>query len=230
LYKQPLKSISANEAGDHYEVLVRLEGDNREIIPPGAFIPAAERYGLMPKIDQYIINNTLMFFADNSQRLQDLSVCTLNLSGHTLSSEWLLAFIIKTIDYYDLPAQKFCFEITETAAISNLNLVTGFIKKLKERGCLFALDDFGSGLSSFAYLKNLPVDFLKIDGMFVKDICQDPIDLAMVKSINEIGQLMRKRTIAEFVETEGIYNKLVEIGVDFAQGYWISHPYPLENK
>jgi EAL domain-containing protein (putative c-di-GMP-specific phosphodiesterase class I) len=111
-----------------------------------------------------------------------------------------------------------------------LNLVTGFIKKLKERGFLFALDDFGSGLSSFAYLKNLPVDFLKIDGMFVKDICHDPIDLAMVKSINEIGQLMQKKTIAEFVETEGIFDKLAVIGVDFAQGYWISHPYPLADE
>ena len=228
LYKQPLKTILPHIEGDHYEVLVRLEGDNDEIIPPGAFIPAAERYGLMPKIDQYIINNTLSFFADHATRLENLSVCTINLSGHTLGSEWLLEFILKTLDYYNLPAKKFCFEITETAAISNLNLVTGLIKKLKERGCLFALDDFGSGLSSFAYLKNLPVDYLKIDGMFVKDICSDPVDFAMVRSINEIGHLMHKQTIAEFVETEDIYNKLAKIGVDFAQGYWVSHPYPLE--
>jgi diguanylate cyclase (GGDEF)-like protein/PAS domain S-box-containing protein len=229
LFKQPLRNILSSSDGDHYEVLVRLEGENQEIIPPGAFIPAAERYGLMPKIDQYIINNTLAFFADHSSRLENLSVCTINLSGHTLSAEWLLAFILKNIDYYQLPANKFCFEITETAAISNLNLVTGLIKTLKERGFLFALDDFGSGLSSFAYLKNLPVDFLKIDGMFVKDICSDPVDFAMVRSINEIGHLMRKQTIAEYVETEAVYNKLENVGVDFAQGYWISHPHPLEN-
>ena len=229
LYKQPLKSILPDNTGDHYEILVRLEGEEGAIIPPGAFISAAERYGLMPKIDQYIINSALAFFADNRHRLERLSVCTLNLSGHTLNSEWLLDFIVKSIDFYKLPPEKFCFEITETAAISNLNRVTGFIKQLKERGCLFALDDFGSGLSSFAYLKNLPVDYLKIDGMFVKDICTDPVDFAMVRSINEIGHLMQKKTIAEYVETAGVYDKIAEIGVDFAQGFWISHPYPLED-
>jgi diguanylate cyclase (GGDEF)-like protein/PAS domain S-box-containing protein len=230
LYKQPLQSILSNHEGNHYEILVRLEEDGGVIIPPGAFIPAAERYGLMPKIDQYIISNALRFFADNHQRLEQLSVCTLNLSGHTLNAEWLLNFIVKAIDYYKLPPEKFCFEITETAAISNLNLVTGFMKQLQEHGCLFALDDFGSGLSSFAYLKNLPVDYLKIDGMFVKDICNDPIGFSIVKSINEIGHLMQKKTIAEYVETAAVYDKLAEIGVDFAQGYWIHHPYPLEEE
>lgn len=228
LFKQPIKSVLAEHAEAHYEILVRLEGPNREIIPPGAFLPAAERYGLMPKIDQYVISNSLAFFADHAGCLEQLGICSINLSGHTLTAEWLPEFIIKTLDYYQLPAQKFCFEITETAAISNLNQVTGLIKKLKERGCLFALDAFGSGLSSFAYLKNLPVDFLKIDGMFVKDICNDPVDLAMVKAINEIGHLMHKKTIAEFVETAEIYQKLAEIGVDFAQGYWLGYPEPLQ--
>lgn len=226
LFKQEIRSYG-NEGGEHYEVLVRLENEKKELIPPDAFIPAAERYGLMPKIDQFIIENTFSFFAENSQSLDALSLCSINLSGHTLSSEWLFEFITKTIRYYALPPEKFCFEITETAAISNLNRVTVFIKQIKELNCLFALDDFGSGLSSFAYLKNLPVDFLKIDGMFVKDICKDPVDFAMVKSINEIGHLMGKKTIAEYVENECIYNKLNEIGVDFSQGYWISQPKPL---
>lgn len=230
LYRQPYKNIVADDDGDHYEILVRLEGNDKEIILPGAFMPAAERYGLMPKIDQYIINGTLAFFADHKLRLEQLSVCSLNLSGYTLSSDWLLDFIVKAIEFHNLPAEKFCFEITETAAISNLNMVTGFIKKLKERGCRFALDGFGSGLSSFAYLKNLPVDYLKIDGIVVKDICTDPVSLAVVKSINEIGHLMKKQTIAEFVETKGVYDKLEEVRVDFAQGYWISRPYPLEDK
>lgn len=230
LYKQPLKNILSNDGGEHYEILVRIESEGGKIVPPGAFIPAAERYGLMPKIDQYIIDNTLAFFADNRSHLERLGVCSLNLSGHTLSSEWLLDFIVQTIDYYRLPADKFCFEITETAAVSNLNMVSGFMRKLQKQGYLFALDDFGSGLSSFAYLKNLPVDFLKIDGMFVKDICTDAVDFAMVKSINEIGHLMHKKTVAEYVESEAIYHKLVEIGVDFAQGYWIKHPYPLEQE
>jgi diguanylate cyclase (GGDEF)-like protein/PAS domain S-box-containing protein len=230
LFKYPLRSLASSGEGDHYEILVRLEGDDKELILPGAFIPAAERYGLMPKIDQYIIDHALAFFANNPQKLAHLSVCTLNLSGHTLNSEWLPEFILKTLDDYQLPPEKFCFEITETTAISNLNLVTHFMNQLKKKGCLFTLDGFGNGLSSFAYLKNLPVDFLKIDGMFVKDICKDPIDWAMVKSINEIGHLMHKKTIAEYVETADIYAKLEEIGIDFAQGYWLSRPCPLDDE
>lgn len=226
LFKQSIQSFKTEE-GDHYEILVRLEEGEDRLILPGAFIPAAERYGLMPKIDQYIIDNAFAYFADNPSSLENLSLCTLNLSGNTLGCDWLYEFITKTMKYYAMPHEKFCFEITETAAISNLNMVTAFIRQLKEQGCRFALDDFGSGLSSFAYLKNLPVDFLKIDGMFVKDICKDPIDFAMVRSINEIGQLMKKQTIAEYVENECIYNKLDEIGVDFAQGYWIHPPEPL---
>jgi diguanylate cyclase (GGDEF)-like protein/PAS domain S-box-containing protein len=227
IYKHHIQSIHEQE-GEHYEILVRIEENNNTLIPPGAFIPAAERYGLMPKIDQYIIAKTFAWFADNPQQLNQLSLCTINLSGHTLGSEGILEIITRQLDYYTLPAHKFCFEITETAAISNLNMATTFITTLKESGCRFALDDFGSGLSSFAYLKNLPVDYLKIDGIFVQDICNDEIDLAMVKSINEIGHLMGKKTIAEFVESEGVYDKIVELGVDYAQGYWISQPVPLE--
>jgi diguanylate cyclase (GGDEF)-like protein/PAS domain S-box-containing protein len=226
IYKHHIKSIHEQE-GEHYEILVRIE-DNNTLIPPGAFIPAAERYGLMPKIDQYIIAKTFAWLADNPGQLAQLSLCTINLSGHTLGSEGILASITRQLDYYALPPHKFCFEITETAAISNLNMATTFITTLKESGCQFALDDFGSGLSSFAYLKNLPVDYLKIDGIFVQDICNDEIDLAMVKSINEIGHLMGKKTIAEFVENKGVYDKIVALGIDFAQGYWISQPVPLE--
>lgn len=227
IYKHHIKSIHEQE-GEHYEILVRIEENNNTLIPPGAFIPAAERYGLMPKIDQYIIAKTFAWFADTPQQLDQLSLCTINLSGHTLGSEGILATITRQLDYYALPAHKFCFEITETAAISNLNMATTFISTLKESGCRFALDDFGSGLSSFAYLKNLPVDYLKIDGIFVQDICNDEIDLAMVKSINEIGHLMGKKTIAEFVESERVYDKIVELDIDYAQGYWISQPVPLE--
>jgi EAL domain-containing protein (putative c-di-GMP-specific phosphodiesterase class I) len=128
---------------------------------------------------------------------------------------------------YNQPPQLFCFEITETSAIANLSTASMFIRELKKMGCLFALDDFGSGLSSFGYLKNLPVDFLKIDGQFVKDIVDDPIDDAMVRSINEIGHVMGMQTIAEFVENEAILNRLKDIGVDFAQGYGVAKPEPL---
>ena len=126
------------------------------------------------------------------------------------------------------PAHKISFEITETAAIANLSYATKFINQLKEQGCLFSLDDFGSGLSSFAYLKNLPVDYLKIDGLFVKDILHDKVDLAMVKSINEVGHVMNKKTIAEFVENEAIFNLLKSLGIDYAQGYGIGKPVPLD--
>jgi len=149
---------------------------------------------------------------------------SINLSGQSLTDNKTLDFIIEQLYQQNIDASKICFEITETAAITNMSTAVKFISILKNQGCLFALDDFGSGLSSFAYLKNLQVDFIKIDGMFVKEIVDDPIDHAMVKSINEIGQLMGNKTIAEFVENDHIKVKLKEIGVDFAQGYGIGKP------
>jgi EAL domain-containing protein (putative c-di-GMP-specific phosphodiesterase class I) len=141
-----------------------------------------------------------------------------------MSDETMLVFLSEQFSKWAIPAHKICFEVTETAAIANLSYATKFINQLKERGCLFSLDDFGSGLSSFAYLKNLPVDYLKIDGLFVKDILHDKVDFAMVKSINEVGHVMGKKTIAEFVENEQIFNLLSELGVDYAQGYGIGKP------
>jgi diguanylate cyclase (GGDEF)-like protein/PAS domain S-box-containing protein len=228
LYRQDIRSFKEDE-GDHFEVLLRFRDQEKQLIQPGAFIPAAERYGLMDKVDLYVIEHCLNWYAEHKNRLDNLSLCTINLSGVTLGTEGALESIRQKLDYYALPYQKFCFEITETAAIINLNLATDFMRNLKEKGCRFALDDFGSGLSSFAYLKNMPVDFLKIDGMFVKDICDDKVDLAMVKSINEIGHLLGKRTIAEFVETECVFNTLQEFGVDYGQGYWIEVPKPFKN-
>ncbi len=225
LYKQSIHSIN-NIEGEHFETLLRISNEDGSIIPPGAFIPAAERYGLMDKIDQYVIEHCLAWYAEHKNQLENLSLCTINLSGHTLGTKGVLDSIFRLLNYFALPCEKFCFEITETAAIANLNLATDFMKAVKGKGCRFALDDFGSGLSSFAYLKNMPVDFLKIDGIFVKDICDDRVDLAMVKSINEIGHLLGKKTIAEFIETERIYDKISELGVDYAQGYWIDHPQP----
>jgi EAL domain-containing protein (putative c-di-GMP-specific phosphodiesterase class I) len=146
----------------------------------------------------------------------------------SLSDETMLAFISEQFVKWAIPTHKICFEITETAVIANLSYATKFINHLRDKGCLFSLDDFGSGLSSFAYLKNLPVDFLKIDGSFVKDILDDKIDLAMVKSINEVGHIMGKKTIAEFVENEKIFSLLNKLGVDYAQGYYISKPVALD--
>ena len=148
--------------------------------------------------------------------------------GRSLSNDTFIEEIIARITSSNIDTNKICFEITETAAIANLTHATNFIARVKQLGCKFALDDFGSGLSSFGYLKNFPIDFLKIDGMFVKDLCDDPIDFAMVKSIHEIGKVMGKKTIAEFVENEAICKELKKMGVDFAQGYGVGKPIPLE--
>ena len=228
LYGQLIVPISDSKEGLHFETLVRYIDENGQTIPPGAFLPAAERYNLATALDKWVIAHLFEWLANHPDCLDELAVCSVNLSGLSLSDESMLNFITETFDVYSIPMSKICFEITETAAIGNLNSATKFIQHLREMGCSFSLDDFGSGLSSFAYLKNLPVDFLKIDGLFVKDILHDKVDLAMVKSINEVGHVMGKKTIAEFVENKDIFNLLNELGVDYAQGYGIAKPVPLD--
>ena len=191
---------------------------------------AAERYNLATQLDSWVIRSAFEWLSRHRKHVECLHLCEINLSGLSLGSGEFLELVIGQLREANIPPQKVCFEITETAAIANLSSATRFIRALKERGCRFALDDFGSGLSSFAYLKTLPVDYLKIDGVFVKNIADDPIDLAMVKSINEIAQAMGKRTIAEFVESEAILQKLklTEIGVNYAQGYHVGRPRPID--
>ncbi len=228
LYTQLIEHMEPNAAtGLHCEVLLRLVDETGRIILPGAFIPAAERYDLAVRIDRWVINHVFRWLAEQPAVVDSLELCTINLSGHSLSDRLFEAHVLRQLEATGIPGEKIGFEITETAAIANLNDATRFIKTLKTHGCRFALDDFGSGLSSFAYLKNLPVDFLKIDGIFVKDIVDDPIDLAMVRSINEIGQLMGKQTIAEYVENEAIRNQLRELGVNLVQGFGVSRPQPI---
>jgi diguanylate cyclase (GGDEF)-like protein/PAS domain S-box-containing protein len=228
LFGQPIVPISDIKENMHFETLVRYRDDNGLIVPPGAFLPAAERYNLAPALDRWVISNLFEWLANKPDFLDNLSICSINLSGVSLSDESMLKFITEQFSWWAIPTDKICFEITETAAIANLSSATKFINHLRERGSLFSLDDFGSGLSSFAYLKNLPVDFLKVDGFFVKDIVDDEVDLAMVRAINEVGHIMGKKTIAEFVENEAIFNLLNELGVDYAQGYGIGKPVPLE--
>lgn len=228
LYVQPIVSLRDDDQGLIYEVLLRLKGEHGEVIPPNSFLPAAERYNLSGRIDRWVIEHTFQWLSDNANKLDKLDHLAINLSGCSLGEDALLGHIIKHIQAYKLPPHKIKFEITETAAIANLRNAQVFIKTLSEYGCLFSLDDFGSGLSSFAYLKNLPVDALKIDGMFVKDILEDAIDEAMVKSINDIGHVMGMKTIAEFVENDEIKMRLQEMGVDYVQGYGIGKPAPIE--
>lgn len=230
LYAQPIAPIGeAVGAKSYFEVLLRMRDEQGELVPPSAFFPAAERYHLSAKLDRWVVEHTFKRLTEHQETLADLSMCSINLSAHAFSDNDVLDFIVRQLEGSRIPAGKICFEITETAAIANLSSASRIIKALKERGCHFALDDFGSGLSSFAYLKNLPVDFLKIDGQFVRDIVDDPIDFAMVRSINEIGKVMGKRSIAEFVENEAILAKLQEIGVDYAQGFGIGRPVPIDS-
>jgi len=204
-----------------------MQDKKGDLVLPGVFLPAAERYNLISKIDSWVIKNTYKFLSENIDFLNDINFCSINLSGQSLTDPEILELIINEFDKSGIESNKICFEITETAAISNLSTARNFISTLKELGCRFALDDFGSGLSSFAYLKNLPVDYLKIDGVFVKDIADNAIDHAMVKSINEIGHVMGMKTIAEFVENDVIKGMLKEIGIDYVQGYGIGKPKPL---
>ncbi|MEM7466465.1 MAG: EAL domain-containing protein [Pseudomonadota bacterium] len=215
--------------GDHYELLIRMRDEDGQIVLPGEFLPAAERYNLSDKVDRWVIANALAWLREHPNVLKCLHLCGINLSGQSMGNEEILRFILAQIDEGTIPPEKLCFEVTETAAIADLVQATQFISALKDRGCMFALDDFGAGFSSFAYLKKLPVDYLKIDGSFVKDIVNDSIDLAMVKSINEIGHVMGKKTIAEFVEDKNVLEVLRHVGVDYAQGYEIGRPTPISD-
>jgi diguanylate cyclase (GGDEF)-like protein len=231
LYYQTIVPINPIELeGDHYEILIRMKGDEGQIIPPGEFLPAAEHYHLSPQIDRWVIRNTIGWLDDHPDQLEELATCSINLSGLSIGDEEMLSFIKHTLAQSNVPPTKICFEVTETAAIAHLDAAIFFMQQLKAIGIRFSLDDFGTGLSSFAYLRTLPVDFLKIDGMFVKQIDRNIIDWTMVKSINDMGQIMGKQTIAEFVENEDIYNQLNEIGANYAQGFLMSKPRPLNEK
>jgi diguanylate cyclase (GGDEF)-like protein/PAS domain S-box-containing protein len=227
---QPIVPVT-NEAerNSHIELLLRLPDRNGDLVPPGAFLPAAERYNLSTKIDRWVITHALAWFAENPQALERVVTCSINLSAQSLIDPKFLNFVCDVLEASPVPAEKICFDINESAAIANLTDATRFMTTLNELGCRFALDDFGSGHSSFAYLKSLPVDYLKIDGVYVKGIADNPLDLAIVRSINDIGQVMEKHIIAEYVESEQVAEKLREIGIDFYQGYLVSEPMPLEN-
>jgi diguanylate cyclase (GGDEF)-like protein/PAS domain S-box-containing protein len=227
LYTQKILQLSNNsESGEHYEVLLRMKDEDGILVPPMAFIPAAERYGLMPELDRWVIATSFAQYAGRHPEGSSLGTCSINLSGTSICDESLYEFLVEQFDLHKVPPAGICFEITETSAIANLIQANILIGKLKDLGCRLSLDDFGSGMSSFSYLKHLPVDYLKIDGGFIKDMINDPIDRAMVEAINNIGHVMKIETIAEFVENDSTLEALRGIGVDFAQGYGIERPRP----
>lgn len=230
LYCQPIISLSSTESNlEHYEILLRLQDETGALVPPMAFIPAAERYGIMHLIDRWVIRTLFTHLGQHYQNIGedgDFCIYAVNLSGASINDDQFMDFLHEQFSLHQIPPQAICFEITETIAITNLNNASKLIRELKNLGCSFALDDFGSGMSSFAYLKNLPVDYLKIDGNFVREIVEVPTDLALTEAINQIGHIMGLKTIAEFVENDAILQKITELGVDYAQGYGIARPRP----
>lgn len=226
LYQQKVFPLSENASGYYYEVLMRLIDENDKLVSPATFIPAAERYNLMPAIDRQVIRSALSFFSTEGS-LAENDIFAINLSGQSLADESFLPFFTEQLEISGISPESICLEITETAAISNLAQASNFMSTLKKMGCRFALDDFGSGLSSFAYLKRMPVDYLKIDGEFILDINDDPIHHAMVESINHIGHVFGMKTIAEFVENQDILTTVTKLGIDYAQGFGVARPAPL---
>lgn len=228
LYYQPIQPIgSGGPDAMHAEILVRMLDEAGRIVLPEVFLPAAERYGLMLPIDRWVMRRSLQALSAKLRSGQDVSF-SINISGRSLGAPDFLAFVIEQIAATGVPADKVCFEITETSAISELAHALRFIDRLKKLGCRFALDDFGTGLSSFSYLKTLSVDYLKIDGGFVKGLEENAIDYVIVDAIHHIGQIMGIKTIAEWVESPEILAKLKQIGVDYGQGNALGEPQALD--
>ena len=230
LYRQKIQPLQLETTTEeHYEILIRLIDESGNMITPFAFIPAAERYNLMPKLDRWVVNNTLAKMQEFINKVTATKLfCSINLSGQSFTDPGFVEYVIEQITNSSVPPECVCFEITETAAVSNLTQTVKFMEAIKKIGCYFSLDDFGSGMSSFTYLKNLPVDYLKIDGYFVKTMLTNNIDFAMVRSIHEIGHVMGLKTVAEFVEDDNIKSALIRLGVDYGQGYGIAKPEPFE--
>jgi EAL domain-containing protein (putative c-di-GMP-specific phosphodiesterase class I) len=228
LFYQPIVPIGSTGATagvwPHYELLLRLRDERGEIVAPTAFIPAAERYNLMPSLDRWVISQTLETLVYRGERGTDPYTLAINLSGTTLNDARFLDFLLDELSAVAVPPGALCFEITETAAISNLGQVVAFMRALKARGCRFSLDDFGTGLSSLTYLKNLPVDYVKIDGQFVRNVIHDHADEAVVEAIARMARAFNIQAIAERVESREVMKRLGELGVAYAQGFFVAVP------
>jgi diguanylate cyclase (GGDEF)-like protein/PAS domain S-box-containing protein len=227
LYYQHYQSLSNSAQGHHYEILLRMRDQEGNILLPNTFLPAAERYNLTAQIDRWVVENYFRWLADNSQHNTELTRVSINLNGHSLTDKELKLFVLNAFERHKIPYEKVCFEIAENMAVLNMDETLEFIHTFHKLGCIFALDDFGSGFSSFNHLKSLPVNQVKIDGSFVKDILVDPVNMAMVNSINDVAKAMGMETVAEFVESTEIMVELGKMGVDFAQGYGVAKPHAL---
>jgi diguanylate cyclase (GGDEF)-like protein/PAS domain S-box-containing protein len=226
LFFQPIIAIGSEAAPNFHELTVRLRDDDGRLVPPSEFIPAAERYNVMSIIDRWVVLRAMELLKDRRSREEPLPLLAVNLSGTSLNEQSFVDFVMQNVGEPAIAA-ALCFEITETAAVTSLSNATYFMRELKARGCKFSLDDFGTGLSSFMYLKTLPVDFLKIDGQFISHIAHDPVDRSMVEAISKVGRALGIATVAECVETQAVLDELKRIGVDFAQGYYMANPLPI---
>ncbi|KVW91351.1 hypothetical protein ABW22_16120 [Thiobacillus denitrificans] len=230
LYQQVIAPLGQHGQGrPHHEVLLRLLDEEGRVVEPMAFVPAAERYNLMPAIDRWVVREVISHHAVQQRHapLAERPIFAVNLSGSSLADERLAEFVCGLLAEHGVPADMLCFEISETTAIANLSRAIEFIRALKREGCLFALDNFGSSMSSFAYLKQLPVDFLKIDGSFIRTLAEDSLTRAMADAINRVAHVMAIETVAECAESAPILALLKELGVDHAQGYALARPQPL---
>ena len=222
---QPITKVnSTTETWNHFEVLIRMHGKTNTLIAPNRFLPTAERYNLINKIDRWVFLACIKKLNENKELYKYVNTLSINISGATLCEPTFRKYVISIFKKFNVPADKICFEITETVAVSNIIEANNFIDTLRSLGCKFALDDFGTGFSSFDNLKNLSVDYVKIDGSFIKSINSNPVDHEMVDALHKIANLMNIETIAEFVESQEILDTLNEIGINYAQGYVISKP------
>jgi diguanylate cyclase (GGDEF)-like protein/PAS domain S-box-containing protein len=227
LYGQRITPTQAHDSGLHCEVLIRLMEPDGSIIPPGAFLPAAERFHMASRIDRWVVRQIFRLLESEASRLDGVDTLAVNLSGQSIGDPAFQRFMVELIADSQADVKKLCFEITETAAITKLSEAKAFITHMRSLGIRMALDDFGAGASSFGYLKTLPMDYLKIDGQFIKDLVRDPMDQATVRCFCEVAQVLGLKTVAEFVEDEATLLQLRQIGVDFAQGYLLHRPEPL---
>ena len=227
LYYQPIMSLGASNGMKHYEILLRLRNGRTGPVLPGTFLPAAERYDVILKIDRWVLARTLEWLSAHKEHTENLDMCSINLSRRSLADQSFHKFAAELIDACDVPASKLCFEITEHGAIADMQKTIAFIEALSARGCRFSLDDFGTGMTSFSYLKQLPVDFIKIDGSFIQMMSSSQVDYEMVRFTNDISHMMGRKTIAKYVSDASILASLRDIGVDFAQGFCIGKPRPL---
>jgi EAL domain-containing protein (putative c-di-GMP-specific phosphodiesterase class I) len=226
---QAIAPVFEGAEGDmHYEILLTMRTPEGELVPPSEFIQGAETYQRIALLDRWVVSRVLAWMAANPEALVGVSGMGINLSGQSVGDAAFADFVLDAFARTGAPTAKVCFEITETTAILNLDQARDFMQRMKSIGCRFALDDFGTGLSSYSYLRHLPVDMLKIDGIFIRQLAENAHDLALVRSINEIGHYLGKRTIAECVETAAVLECVREIGIDYAQGYHIGRPQPLD--